>query len=75
MFHGYTWKDERISALLDSNNELELELSQKSFTNSQLQNKIASLKTRGPTVDTIQPLINKINEQKLNYVGSFKGKQ
>merc|ERR1712131_1135 len=70
-------QDERISALLDSNNELSLELTQKNRTIQKLENEIVSLKT-GPIPEVeekpVACLIKKINAQKSSYENTFKGK-
>ena len=72
-------KDERISSLLDSNNELSLELTQKNQTILPMENEIVLSKSdtgndKDPN-DLIKSVIKKINGQKKSYESTFKGKE
>ena len=68
-------QDERISSLLDSNNELSLELAQKNETIQELQDENASLRACSKQVDSAESLIEKIKNQKKDYELSFKSKE
>ena len=72
-------KDERISSLLDSNNELSLENTQKNQTIQSLANEIVLLKnaTGSDKVqeNLLKSLVKKINDRKNSYETTFKGKE
>ena len=68
----YPYKDERISALLDSENKLSVELTQKSETIQDLKNEINALKAHVANSDLLQPLINRIQNQKSCYDNCLK---
>ena len=72
-------KDERISSLLDSNNELSLENTQKNQTIRSLENEIVLLKndTASDKVqeNLLKSLVKKINDRKNSYETAFKGKE
>lgn len=73
-------QDERISALLDSNNDLTLALTQKDQTIQKFDNKIKALKEGDlaciPGIENqARCLINKINCQITSYESTFKGKE
>ena len=72
-------KDERISSLLDSNNELSLELTHKNQAIESLKNEILLLKkdTERDKVqeNLLKSLVKKINDRKNSYETAFKGKE
>ena len=68
-------QDDRISALLDSNNELSLELAQKDETIQELRDENASLRAHSKKVDTPESLVEKIKNQKSDFERNFKDKE
>ena len=68
-------KDGRISALLDSNNDLSLELTQNNQTIRELEIQNDSLKSGSPKVNAIKPLIQRIKNQKSDYDRTFRGNE
>ena len=66
-------EDERISALLDSNNDLSLEITQNNETIQNLKTENDSLKSCG--FKLIHRLIQKIKKQKLQYDINFRGNE
>ena len=68
-------EDERISALLDSNNDLSLEITKNNETIQKLKTEKDSLKSCGFQFSTINWLIQKINKQKSQYDTNFRGNE
>ena len=68
-------KDGRISALLDSNNDLSLELTQNNQTIHELQIQNDSLKSGCSKVNAVKPLIQRIKNQKSDYDRTFRGNE
>ena len=68
-------EDERITALLESNNDLSLALTQSNENVQQLKTENVSLKACGLKDSTVKWLIQKVNKQKSQYDTNFRGKE
>ena len=68
-------EDERISALLDSNNDLSLEITKNNETIKKLKTEKDSSKSFGFQLSTVNWLIQKINKQKSQYDTNFTGNE
>ena len=68
-------KAEHISSLLDSNNELSLELAQNNQTIRKLETENDSLKAGFSNTSIIKPLLQRIKNQKSQYDTQFRGNE
>ena len=68
-------EDERISALLDANNDLSLEITKNNETIRKLKTEKDPSKSFGFQLSTVNWLIQKINKQKSQYDTNFRGNE